>query len=157
MKRAVRCDKMTIAALVAVLLLYTDPNSQVKKIPALRLMARTKREIRGVAKRIIPAIKFSLEDFYNVEIDDCFSQIGSGSLPMECLDSVAVVIRPVSNKQTGAKLKQLGAALRMLPVPVIGRIQENALWRDFRCLEKADENKFISQLKSLKFDPGVGV
>ena len=157
MKRAMRCDKMTIAALVAVLLLYTDPKSQVKKIPALRLMARTKREIRGVAKRIIPAIKFSLEDFYNVEIDDCFSQIGSGSLPTERLDSVAVVIRPVSNKQTGAKLKQLGAALRMLPVPVIGRIQENALWLDFRCLEKADENKFISQLKSFKFHPGVGV
>ena len=89
---------------------------------------------------------------YNAEINDCLSQIGSGSLPTERLDSFAVVIRPVNNKQIGAKLKTLGTALRMLPVPVIGRTHENALWLDVRCLEKADENKFISQLKLLKFN-----
>ena len=152
MKRAMRCDKMTIAALAAVLHLYTDPKNQAKKIPALRLLSRTKREIRGVAKRIIPDIKLALENFYNAEINDCLSQIGSGSLPTERLDSFAVVIRPVNNKQIGAKLKTLGNALRMLPVPVIGRTHENALWLDVRCLEKAEENKFISQLKLLKFN-----
>jgi L-seryl-tRNA(Ser) seleniumtransferase len=91
----------------------------------------------------------TLGDQYSVIIEDCQSQIGSGSLPAERLDSIALVIRPTATKGIGTDLKRLADAFRNLPMPVIGRIQDNAFWMDLRCLEACNENAFINQLENL--------
>jgi L-seryl-tRNA(Ser) seleniumtransferase len=141
MKRALRLDKVTIAALVAVLRLYRDPDRLAERVPTLRLLARREADIRAAAERLAPKLIAALPPAYTVEIVACQSQIGSGSLPVERLQSAALAIR-------GRGLEKLAAMLRGLPVPVIGRIHAGALLLDLRCLE--DEETFVSQLSALR-------
>ena len=74
-------------------------------------------------------------------------QIGSGSLPVESLPSAGLVIAPAAAKGKGRALDELSAALRGLPVPVIGRIAEDQLWLDLRCLDR--DEQLTGQLSAL--------
>jgi L-seryl-tRNA(Ser) seleniumtransferase len=139
MKRALRVDKMTIAALWALLRLYEHPERLVERIPTLRLLARPREEVRALAARLAPALGAALGGKARVEIVECESQVGSGALPTQRIASAGFAIRPA-----GARL---AAAFRGLPVPVIGRLQEGALILDLRCLE--DERGFVEQLQAL--------
>jgi L-seryl-tRNA(Ser) seleniumtransferase len=82
-----------------------------------------------------------------VDIVRCQSQIGSGALPLVTLPSAALAIRPSATRGAGRLLKHLADALRRLAVPVIGRIEDQALVLDLRCLD--DENAFAENLASL--------
>jgi L-seryl-tRNA(Ser) seleniumtransferase len=82
-----------------------------------------------------------------VEIVPLKSQIGSGSLPVDRLPSAGLAIRP-QGKKSGV-LNRIEAALRGLPRPVIGRIEEGALLLDLRCLAAAEETEFAAQLSTL--------
>ena len=145
MKRAMRVDKMTIAALAAVLRLYADPERLAERLPALRLLARPVEDIEAVASRLRPVLAGPLAEIAAVEIVSCQSQIGSGALPVDRLPSVALSIRPTAAKRgAGAVLRRLTQAFRALPVPVIGRVQDGALILDLRCLE--DEATFVDQI-----------
>ena len=75
------------------------------------------------------------------------SQMGSGSLPVERLPSAGLVCRATAARGRG--LSRLEERLRTLPVPVIGRVAERALWLDLRCLRSEDEDEFTIQLAAL--------
>lgn len=152
MKRAMRCDKLTIAALTTILHLYSDPDSVATRIPVLRLLTRTPEEIFKTAERLNPIINKSLGEDFLSDIQPCKSQIGSGAMPTERLESFALVIKPHKSKSTGTILARLASSFRKLPVPVIGRIQDNALWLDLRCLEADHEKSFINQIKTLSIN-----
>ncbi|MGB0630179.1 MAG: L-seryl-tRNA(Sec) selenium transferase [Alphaproteobacteria bacterium] len=145
MKRALRCDKMTIAALSAVLRLYADPDRLVDRVPTLRMLARRVDDIRSTAARMSPAVADAVQGFAEVTDTDCDSQIGSGALPTRKIPSAGLAITPENN--SGTALNALAEAFRALPVPVIGRIQDDAFVLDLRCLE--DETGFSAQLCSL--------
>jgi L-seryl-tRNA(Ser) seleniumtransferase len=148
MKRALRVDKMTLAALAAVLRLYADPDRLAERLPTLRALARSLADIRAVAERMRPVLAAKLAGIAAVEAIDCDSQIGSGALPTQRIASAGLALRPVASRRgAGTALKQLAAAFRALPVPVIGRIHDDALIFDFRCLE--DEAGFAAQLDAL--------
>ncbi len=147
MKRALRVDKMRIAAIEATLKLYRDPDRLVQKLPTLRMLARPKAEIAASASRLAPLIATQLGAAFKVEVCDCVSEIGSGALPLETLSSAGIAIRPSATRGAGRALTALTAALRALPVPVIGRIADQALVLDLRCLE--DETGFLSNLATL--------
>ena len=147
LKRALRCDKATLAALAATLGLYRDPDRLVERLPTLRLLARNPADIRALAKALIGDMRDAVGEAYTVSIEECAGQIGSGALPVESLDSAALVIRPTASRGQGARLKRLAANLRALPVPIIGRVHDDALWLDLRCLDDADG--FRTQLKRL--------
>ncbi len=149
MKRAMRCDKMTIAALETILRLYMDPDRLAERIPTLRLLARKQNEIKETANRTETSMSAALGEKYEVMQQNCQSQIGSGSLPTERLDSIALVIRPTAAKGIGTALKRLATAFRQLPMPVIGRIQDDTFWLDLRCLEENNEEAFKNQLNAL--------
>jgi len=152
LKRALRLDKMTIAALEAILRLYRDPDRLAERLPTLRLLTRSADDIKAVAARVLQPLQNKLADYYSATVCDCASQIGSGSLPVERLDSHGIAIRPVKKgRGEGTALEKLAAALRALPVPVIGRIEDGALVLDLRCLD--DEAGFISQLAELNVAP----
>jgi L-seryl-tRNA(Ser) seleniumtransferase len=148
MKRALRVDKMTIAALEAIFRLYLNPDKLAQKIPALRLLSRPQDEIRAMAKTLVPHLAAALDGEAEVSVIDSFSQIGSGALPVDTLPSAALAISPTSGGSVGRQLKRLAATFRALPVPVIGRIHEDQLLFDIRCLE--DSTIFIEQLSNLK-------
>ncbi len=147
MKRALRCDKMTIAALAAVLRLYADPDRLVARVPTLRWLARPVDDIRAAAARMQPELQKAVGDFGTVEIADCDSQIGSGALPTQRIPSAGLAVVPASRKAAGSALNRLASAFRTLPVPVIGRIQDDSFVLDLRCLD--DETGFAAQLSAL--------
>ena len=148
MKRALRIDKIRLAALEATLRLYRDPDRLAERLPTLRLLARPQREIKAAARRLLPIVAAKVGDAFDVAAMSCESQIGSGALPLETVPSFSLNVAPRAAKRSGRMLTALSDALRALPVPVIGRIGNKALLLDLRCLD--DEAAFIANLASLK-------
>lgn len=148
MKRAMRLDKTTIAALEAVLRLYGNPDTLAENMPAIGLLSRSADDIAALANRILPAVSVRLDMVATVSVESCRSQIGSGSLPVDRLDSAALAIRPKQQGKGSARaLAAIVDGFRNLPVPVIGRVQDGAFFLDLRCL--TDEAGFIAQLDRL--------
>jgi L-seryl-tRNA(Ser) seleniumtransferase len=150
LKRALRLDKIRLAALEAVLRLYADPDRLAQRLPALRLLTRPAAEIEALARRLLPAAAAALAGVAAVEIVACRSQIGSGALPVSLLPSAGLALRPERN--SGKAVERLAQSLRNLPIPVIGHIEAGALVLDLRCLE--DEAGFLAQLDQLPTPPG---
>jgi len=148
LKRALRVDKLTVAALAAVLRLYSDPQRLVRRLPTLRMLQRTTADIAAAAQRMRPACASALEGVATVDVVACDSQVGSGAQPLRALASAGLAIRPEGAKRRGTALKGLAAAFRRLPLPVVGRIHDGALILDLRALE--DEAGFVAQLPSLR-------
>ena len=106
-------------------------------------MTRSPEELAALARRLAPALSQKLENTADVTVADCMSQVGSGSLPVERLPSIALAIRPISGKRSGGRvLARLSDAFRNLPIPVIGRITKGALLFDLRCVD--DEESLLS-------------
>jgi L-seryl-tRNA(Ser) seleniumtransferase len=151
MKRALRVDKIRLAAIEATLKLYRDPDRLADRLPTLRFLARSKAEIEIQANRLRPLVAKSLGKSCTVEVCACESQIGSGALPLDTIASAGLMIR---TKNGSGALDRLAAALRGLRRPVIGRIADGGLTLDLRCL--SDENEFVSVVSELNVDALAG-
>ncbi len=147
MKRALRVDKVRLAALEAVLRLYADPARLVRELPTLRLLTRPQKDIEAQVQRILPALAAAVASHADAAVIACSSQIGSGALPVDALPSAGIAITPRAKRKSGAA-DALSTAFRALPVPVIGHIRDGAFIIDLRCLD--DEAGFITQLNQLK-------
>lgn len=145
MKRALRVDKIRLAALEATLRLYRDPDRLAASLPTLRLLARGKAEIEAAATRLLPAFAKAVGANFEVIVANCASQVGSGSLPQETVPSAGISIRAKGGR--GGAIAALSSSFRALPVPVVGRIEEQALIFDLRCLEREDD--FLRNLAAL--------
>jgi L-seryl-tRNA(Ser) seleniumtransferase len=147
MKRALRVDKIRLAAVEATLKLYRDPERLAERLPTLRLLARSQSDVAAQARRLLPAVAKAFGTGFTVELCECRSQIGSGALPLDTIPSAGFAIRSSAG---GHALERLAGALRSLSQPVIGRIEDGALILDLRCL--ADEKAFLSVLSTLNPD-----
>ncbi len=147
MKRALRVDKIRLAALEATLRLYRDPDRLRERLPTVRLLARAKDDIEALARRLAPVVAAAIGPSFEATVVACASQIGSGALPVEQIASAGIACRAAKPRAGGSVLLGLAAAFRRLPVPVIGRIEDQTLIFDLRCLE--DEEEFISNIKEL--------
>lgn len=148
LKRALRVGKLTLAALEAVLRLYRDPDRLAERLTALQQLIRPEADIRAAAERLLPALQQALASLpVGVTISALNSQIGSGSLPVDRLPSAGFAIRP-QGKKSGV-LNRIEAALRGLPKPVIGRIEDGALLLDLRCVGPHEEAAFSANLTQL--------
>lgn len=150
LKRALRVGKLTLAALEPVLRLYQAPEFLRERLTTLRLLTRAATEMHATATRALSAWQRALGEGYDVSVEPMFSQIGSGALPVDVLPSSGLVVRHRGKGSSGRALLKLERALRALPRPVIGRIADDALRLDLRCLESADEAAFVAQLAELR-------
>lgn len=151
LKRALRVDKMTYAALEAVLRLYRDPERLTQTLPTLRLLTRPLAEIEQAASALLPSVEKVLAGKAFVALKSCRTQIGSGSLPVDMLPSICVAITPlVKGKGEGTALKRIEQAFRVLPVPVIGRVADGSFCLDMRCLEPRHLGELAAQLGQLQ-------
>jgi L-seryl-tRNA(Ser) seleniumtransferase len=148
MKRALRMSKLPLAALEATLRLYLRPERLAQDLPTLRLLTRPADAIRALAQRLQPALAAAVAPRFGVEVVDLLGQIGSGSLPIDRLPSAGLALVPAQKKGACRALDELAAALRALPLPVIGRIADDRLLLDLRGLE--DPQPFVDQLPRLQ-------
>lgn len=146
LKRALRMDKMGLAALEAVLALYREPELLAQRLPTLRTLSRTQDDIDAQAQRLLQPMRSALAADYILEPAPMHSQIGSGAQPQAQLASAG--LRVTTERRGG--LDRLAKRLRHLPQPVLGRIADDALWLDLRCLESADEAAFLAQWSTLQ-------
>ena len=146
LKRALRLDKVRLAALEAVLRLYADPERLTARLPALRLLVRPRGDIAALAQRLLPLLAAAVTGVAEVAAVETKSQIGSGALPVSLLPSAGLALTP--RQRNGNAVEALARAFRGLPVPVIGRIEHGRLIFDLRCLE--DEAEFLGQLPALR-------
>jgi L-seryl-tRNA(Ser) seleniumtransferase len=147
MKRALRISKLPLAALEATLMLYLKPERLAQDLPTLRQLTRPLAVIRDTAQVTHAPLAAAVAPRFVVHAVDLQSQIGSGSLPVDRLPSAGLAIEPAAKKNAGRALDELMRALRALPLPVIGRIAEDRLLLDLRCLE--DPSPLLLQLDRL--------
>jgi L-seryl-tRNA(Ser) seleniumtransferase len=121
--RAVRPDKLTLAALAATLALYRD--RELERVPVLRALGAPPEALRQVAEALAAAI--GAVPGIAVVVEPCRSTVGGGAMPTAELPSWAVTLG-------GASAEALDRGLRAAPVPVIGRIADGRLWLDVRTL-----------------------
>ena len=150
MKRALRLSKLPLAALEATLQLYLQPELLITHLPTLRWLTRKEDDIAAMAATLLTPLTEALAPRYRVSTVRMKSQIGSGSLPVDTLPSAGLAIAPeLSGKRgVGTALDALSTALRELPMPVIGRIGDDQLLLDCRCLD--DAAPLIAQLGTLR-------
>ncbi|WP_323716470.1 L-seryl-tRNA(Sec) selenium transferase [Paracoccus aminovorans] len=134
LKRALRLDKIRIAATEATLRLYRDPDRLAERLPTLRLLSRPQAQIRAQADRLSAPVAKALG--CTVSVVDCASQIGSGALPTDTIPSAGLALTP--------NPEALADRLRGLQTPIIGRIHDGALILDLRCL--ADDAALLDAL-----------
>ena len=134
LKRALRVDKFTIAALEATLRLYLQPAVLSNNLPTLRFLIRPVSEIVLVADEASRLLKQRLGKGYFVEIEDGESKIGSGSLPEEV---IATKVISITHKEIPPE-KIFKMFLKNNP-PILGRVHKEKFLLDMRMIEKAEE------------------
>ena len=147
LKRALRLDKLRLAALAATLQLYKYPEKLTAELPTLAFFTRSLGELTQLAERIRIPLSAGVGPSWSVDAVQCGSQVGSGALPLETIMSIGIAMTPVDRKFAGRKLAQLASAFRRLPIPVVGHFKDDGLIFDLRCLD--DEAKFTAQLATL--------
>ena len=148
LKRALRPDKMLLAALEATLTLYLDPDRLAERLPTLGLLSRPVQAIRAVAGEIRPALAQAVGPGYDVALIACDSMTGSGAQPIARIRSAGLEVRP-SSKRPGRALQALQQALLRLPTPIVGRVADDALILDCRTL--LDAEAFRTAISALDF------
>jgi len=150
MKRALRLSKLPLAALEATLQLYLQPELLVRELPTLRWLTRTQAQVGATASALLTPLQAALAPRYTVTLETMLSQIGSGSLPVDRLPSSGLAIAPVlpGKRGMGSALDALATALRELPLPIIGRIADDRLLLDCRCVD--DPAMIVGQLGALR-------
>ena len=139
MKRAMRIDKLRLAALEATLRLYRDPDRLAARLPTLRLLARPQAGDRRPRRRAAPGRRRrGRPRLRRRGRSTARARSAPARCRLETIPSAGLALSPADRGASGQAVLDLAAALRALPVPVIGRIADGALLLDLRCLEDAD-------------------
>lgn len=146
LKRALRVDKLTLAALAGTLKLYLNPEKLLVQLPFLRLLSRPPEKIKKLAQSLAQPLQAALGENFHVSVCEVDSQIGSGAYPNERLLGWGLAIT-VHGEHPQQALMNLNRRLHALPVPVIGRIKDGKLLLDLRTLE--DRQLLLDQLAHL--------
>lgn len=140
LQRALRCGKLTLAALEGTLRRYRQSPDIVQEIPTLRTFTRPVNDIREMGERLLPRLQAALGDGYRLALEESTSQIGSGAMPTEELPTWVIAIahaRLNSNK--------IAERFRRADSAIIGRIQDDRFLLDLRTI--FDGNDLIPRFK----------
>ena len=142
--RALRVDKLTLAALEGTLRLYRDERHAGTEIPTLRLLRLTAAELLRSGRRVLRRLRRRLPPTVTFELLSGVSQVGGGALPLAELPTWLVAVR-----STGCSARELEAGLRARPVPVIGRIARDTFLLDLRTIADDDWDHVIAGLSAV--------
>jgi len=119
LQRAVRADKLTLAALEGTLALYLEPERALQEVPVLRMALESSEAVRTRAER--------LAELTGGEVEETVGRIGGGALPLAELPSFACAVE-----------EELAAPLRAGDPPVVGVVRDGRLLLDCRTLSDAE-------------------
>ena len=136
--RAMRVDKMTLAALEATLRLYLDPEQAKREIPVLQMLSAEPQELKEKAERLCAPLQ---QAGISAQVEETQNQMGGGSLPTQMLPGYAVAITPV-----GKSVDQLEEELRRSERPIIGRIYKERYLLDVRTLFENDFSYIVQRV-----------
>jgi len=127
MARAMRVDKMTLAALQATLALYLKPETAIEKIPTLRMLSESEDSLKARAEELAGGLQKAVGGAASIAVEKAASKVGGGALPLLELDSWVCTVSP-----SAITVDELAARLRNTDPPVIGRIHREQLLLDVR-------------------------
>lgn len=141
--RALRLDKMTIAALEATLRLYLDPNKAMKAVPTLKMLCAMPEEIQEIANKLKTTLdKSEASKVADFKVTQDISRSGGGSLPM--LDIPTYCVEAIFKDRSSAQ-ECMEYLVQKRRRPVIGRITHQKLLFDARTLiDENDLNEIVS-------------
>lgn len=142
--RALRVDKLTLAALEATLRLYRDEDAAIQAIPTLKMIATDLGILEDRARGLVEALRANLPESIGVEIKDGSSMVGGGALPVQNLPTKLVAI---SSKDMSAT--RLEISFRGYVTPIIGRVEQELFLLDVRTLQPGDEEIIIAAAISI--------
>lgn len=134
--RALRLDKLIIAALESTLKLYSDADTVSDNIPTLRFIKRSLDEINRSALRLKRRLTQTLPATVSVQILDGVSEVGGGSLPGQCLPTKLVAIS--SSQPETANPNDLAKAFRAADPPILGRVADDRFLLDLRTVRDSE-------------------
>ncbi len=141
--RALRVDKMTLAALEATLKCYLDEETAIKEIPTLNMMLTPPEEIKKKAQLLKRKLSTAPRHF-SFHIEEDYSMVGGGSMPEEKLKTYVVKV-----KSSKFSAKELEGELRNYETPIISRISNDEIYLDLRTIFKEDFEIILNALKAL--------
>lgn len=141
--RALRIDKMTLAALEGTLYYYLDENEAIKKIPTLNMILCSKEEIKKKAQRLKKKLQTKSNNF-SFRLESDLSMVGGGSMPSEKIDTYAIKV-----KHKVIPAEQLENKLRMNKIPIIVRVSNDEVIFDLRTIEDKDFEVIIEAIINL--------
>jgi len=139
--RALRVDKVTLAALEGTLRLYRDERQALEQIPSLRMLTVSSEKLASRAKAAARRMRRALPASVSVKTLQGFSQVGGGTFPL-----LEIPTSLISISVAGLSPQQLEQKLRTNPLPIIGRISQNVLLLDLRTITDKDIQEIISAL-----------
>ncbi len=142
--RALRIDKLTLAALEGTLRLYRDEAKAINTIPTLRMLLLPLNTIAVRAQRLAEQLTGLGETRLDLQIIDHTSKAGGGSLPLLELPTKGVAI-----KIEGLSANTIESALRQNVIPIIGRIEDEAFLVDLRTVQEDELELIVEAFKRL--------
>ncbi len=134
LNRALRIDKLTLAALEGVLRIYREPEKAVNAIPTLRMLTTPTKEVRRKAGILLNQLR-SLSLPIGLEIIDTVSRVGGGAMPLQRIKSAAVSLEPGRAWAVDASVSRLEKALRQNEPPIIVRMENEKIIMDLRTVQ----------------------
>jgi L-seryl-tRNA(Ser) seleniumtransferase len=144
LNRALRIDKLTLAALEATLRAYEEPAGARRDIPTLRMLTEPKAAVRRRAQRILRGLSAATRATLGAEVVADRAQVGGGALPVVELPTAAIAIGTAAHPAAS-----LDARLRNGRPAVIGRIRDDRLLLDCRTIGDDEVALVIAGLESL--------
>ncbi|MDK2821103.1 MAG: L-seryl-tRNA(Ser) seleniumtransferase [Clostridia bacterium] len=141
LNRALRIDKMTLAALEATLQIYRNPSRAIEEIPTLKALITKKEVLYQKAKNLKELANDKLETRAKISLIEINSKVGGGALPLTLLPSWGIAIKPIS-----MGVDELLEKLRKTNPPVLSRIREENLVIDVRTLLPGEDIELIKAL-----------
>ncbi len=130
LKRALRCDKLTLAALEATLRSYLQSPDPWDEIPTLRTFRLSPEALEERGRKLLPLLRERLGPEYTLDLVDSTCQIGSGALPTEEIPSRAIAVR-----NRGMSAEQVARVFRQADPPIVGRIHDHRFLLDLRSVD----------------------
>jgi L-seryl-tRNA(Ser) seleniumtransferase len=130
LNRALRIDKMTLAALEATLRHYLDLDAAVRAIPTLQMITDPVQQVNRRARRLLRQLTGAIGDDWSVSVQDDVAEVGAGALPLTKIPTRVVSVR--SARISATEIEQ---RFRDQQPPVLGRIQQDSFLLDLRMVQ----------------------